>query len=199
MPWEDIPNSGRREEKAQRKIAMLEFLHQPEGDAFRWESLGDIGTGRENLGEEMPVWMYRLAQYTMRDVLAKRLGHDGMVEVFRDAGYVAGKAFAEHVLDLSLPVGEFFAALQKVLEESRMGVLRVEAFEKESGRVVLTVSEDLDCSGLPVTGTAVCNYDEGFLRGVLEAYTKHTYTVREVDCWATGARVCRFQGTRKDR
>ncbi|MGP1586306.1 MAG: V4R domain-containing protein [Schwartzia sp. (in: firmicutes)] len=193
-----MPISGRREEKAKREIGMLEFLHQPEGDAFRWESLGDIRAGRENLGEEMPVWMYRLAQYTMRDVLAKRLGHDGMVEVFREAGYVAGKAFAEHVVDLSLPVGEFFSALQKVLEESRMGVLRIEAFEKESGSVVLTVSEDLDCSGLPVTGTTVCNYDEGFLRGVLEAYTKHPYAVTEVDCWATGARVCRFQGTRQD-
>jgi predicted hydrocarbon binding protein len=59
---------------------------------------------------------------------------------------------------------------------------------------VLTVGQDLDCSGLPVTNETVCNYDEGFIAGILEAYTGKKYEVREVDCWANGDRVCRFNG-----
>ena len=59
----------------------------------------------------------------------------------------------------------------------------------------LTVEEDLDCSGLPVSGETVCDYDEGFIAGVLEAYTKKAFHVKEIDCWASGGRVCRFHAT----
>lgn len=38
---------------------------------FRWEDLGDITAGRLNLGENMPVIIYRLFQYTLRDILEK--------------------------------------------------------------------------------------------------------------------------------
>ena len=47
--------------------------------------------------------------------------------------------------------------------------------------------------GLPALGETVCNYDEGFLAGILTAYTQKPYTAVEVDCWATGDRVCRFR------
>lgn len=46
----------------------------------------------------------------------------------------------------------------------------------------VTVSEDLDCSGLPITGTTVCDYDEGFLSGILEVYTGKPFQVKEIDC-----------------
>lgn len=45
---------------------------------------------------------------------------------------------------------------------------------------------------LPVLGETVCNYDEGFIAGVLSTYSGKMYTAVEVDCWATGDRVCRF-------
>ena len=73
----------------------------------------------------------------------------------------------------------------------------MEKFDAETGDAVLTVGEDLDCSGLPVTGETVCNYDEGFLAGILKVYTKKDYVVTEVDCWATGSRVCRFEANVK--
>jgi hypothetical protein len=56
----------------------------------------------------------------------------------------------------------------------------------------LTVAEDLDCSGLPFTDEVVCHYDEGFIAGVLEAYTGKPFEAKEIDCWASGDRVCRF-------
>ena len=61
------------------------------------------------------------------------------------------------------------------------------------------MSEDVDCSGLPVTGKAVCNYDEGFIAGILKVYTDKDYLVEEIDCWSTGARVCRFVGNRDNK
>ena len=70
----------------------------------------------------------------------------------------------------------------------------MEAFDSKTGNLVLTVGQDLDCSGLPITNETVCFYDEGFISGILETYTGRKYDVREVDCWANGDRVCRFNG-----
>ena len=39
---------------------------------FNWSYVGDIKKGRENLGEEMPVYVYRLLEYTMKDALTAR-------------------------------------------------------------------------------------------------------------------------------
>jgi len=161
--------------------------------AFSWDMLGDVGIGREHLGMQMPVLVYRLFQYTMRATLVREYGTDEMIRIFRKSGRLAGEEFAKNMLDLALPVMQFLAQLQAVAKELGIGILRVEKFDAESGSAVLTVSEDLDCSGLPVSGECVCNYDEGFIAGILGVYTKKPYFALEVDCWAKGDRVCRFE------
>lgn len=160
---------------------------------FNWSMLGNIERGRENLGPEMPVLVYRLFQYSMRAALARVYGTEEMVQRFRECGELAGSEFAKNVLDLSLELGEFTSQLQSTLSRLQIGVLRFESFDDKSGRAVLTVGEDLDCSGLPVTGECVCNFDEGFIAGILSEYTKKPYIAVEVDCWCNGDRVCRFE------
>jgi predicted hydrocarbon binding protein len=162
---------------------------------FSWENIGDIKEGRGDLGEEMPVLVYRLMQYTMLDVLTEELGSKQANEYFRKAGFLAGEAFAQNSLDLKANFNSFISHLQKKLKDLKIGILRMEAFDPESGDIVLTVGQDLDCSGLPITNETVCNYDEGFISGILHAYSGKKYDVREVDCWAKGDRVCRFEGT----
>jgi len=54
-------------------------------------------------------------------------------------------------------------------------------------------SNDLDCSGLPPTDETVCDYDEGFIAGILNHYTKKKFEVKEIDCWASGKQTCRFR------
>ena len=39
---------------------------------FKWELLGDIEKGRPNLGNTTRLEVYRLMQYTLRDVLEQR-------------------------------------------------------------------------------------------------------------------------------
>ncbi len=161
---------------------------------FTWDKLGDIHEGRGELGEDMPVLVYRLLEYSMNDVLCHEFSPEVSNDMFRKAGYLAGHEFAANALDLTADFDDFIAELQKSLRELRIGILRIESFDGESGAFTLTVGEDLDCSGLPPTNEVVCNYDEGFLSGILETYTGHPYHVREVDCWASGDRVCRFKG-----
>jgi len=160
---------------------------------FSWDNLGDIMVGRSDLGGEMPVLVYRLMQFTMLDVLSKEFGPDQADEFFRKAGFLAGTEFSKNVLDLSVDLNTFLADLTKALADLKIGILRMEAFDPDTGNFVLTVGQDLDCSGLPVTDETICHYDEGFIAGILKAFTGKEYDVREVDCWSNGDRVCRFQ------
>lgn len=174
------------------------FAQKNPHNDFKWENLGDIKEGRGDLGEEMPVLVYRLMQYTMLDILSKTYGAKEANEHFRKAGFLAGTEFARNTLDLNVDFDTFVANLQQSLQQLKIGILRMEAFDASTGNLVLTVGQDLDCSGLPVTNETVCFYDEGFISGILEAYTGKKYDVREVDCWANGDRVCRFNGTVMD-
>ena len=159
---------------------------------FSWNDLGNLNVGRKTLGPDMPVLVYRLFQYTLRDVLTEEYGKEATIRLFRTAGHIAGMELAKNVLDLSGNLDYFMANLANKLKELKIGLLRVEKADLEALSFTLTVSEDLDCSGLPITGDTVCNYDEGFIAGILEAYSGRSFTVEEVDCWSTGDRTCRF-------
>ncbi len=160
--------------------------------AFSWDLLGDIELGRPNLGNTTRLEVYRLMQFCFRDVLEQRFGAQAADDVFREAGKLAGAEFAAHLLTRPDDLGDFVAELQRVLREMGVGILRVEKADPEKGEFVVTVSEDLDCSGLPESGESVCVYDEGFIAALLESYTGRRFVVKEVDCWCTGDRTCRF-------
>ena len=112
---------------------------------------------------------------------------------------MAGEYFANNYLNLDEPLEQFVKQLQEKLQALKIGVLRIEDVNEENGKIMLTVSEDADCSGLPVLGETVCNYDEGFISAVLSVYFKKPYEAIEIDCWATGDRVCRFCAEIKEK
>jgi uncharacterized protein len=160
---------------------------------FKWEDLGDLSEGRPNLGTEASVIAYRLMQFTFKDVFSKLLGRQKTVELFVKAGTLAGREFCRNVLDTTLPLSRFIAELKEKLISLKVGILMIEEADEEKLEFVLTVSEDLDCSGLPIFGDSVCDYDEGFIAGIFEEYTGKKFMAKEVDCWATGDRTCRFE------
>jgi predicted hydrocarbon binding protein len=159
---------------------------------FSWDLLGDIALGRPNLGPGMRVEVYRLMQFTFRDVMEQHLGAEKTDRIFYEAGKLAGAEFYGNVIPETKNFNEFVKSLQERLTEFGIGVLRIEEANMENGTFVLTVSEDLDCSGLPELGYEICTYDEGFIAGVLQSFTGREFNVRETDCWCTGDRTCRF-------
>ncbi len=160
---------------------------------FSWADLGDLQAGRPNLGPMAPVLVYRLLECTMRETLIDSYGLDAANEVFFKAGKLAGEQFCRNVLDTRLAFGPFVSQLRQTLKDLKIGLLRVEHADLDAWFMILTVAEDLDCSGLPVTSETVCVYDEGFIAGILEVYAGREFAVKEVDCWANGDRVCRFE------
>jgi predicted hydrocarbon binding protein len=167
---------------------------------FVWEDTvgADLALSRPTLGPTMRVEAYRLFQFTLRDILERHYGAEAADGLFREAGALAGRNFYRQYLAGAGTLGELAAAVQDAFEELGIGIFRVESAGSAGGgqegfALVLAVDEDLDCSGLPDTREVVCVYDEGFIRGILESFTGRGFTVRETDCWCTGARTCRFE------
>jgi predicted hydrocarbon binding protein len=163
---------------------------------FDWSLIGDINDGRPNLGSKVELEAYRLMQFTLRDVLEEKFGAEETDRIFYDAGRLAGRNFFEKNIAPVNSLEDFVSKTQKVLKEKGIGILRIEEAAMEAGKVMLTVDEDLDCSGLPEMDYETCIYDEGFVSALFECYTKQPWSAKEIDCWCTGARTCRFSVTK---
>lgn len=164
---------------------------------FSWKLLGDIASGRPSLGPTTRLEVYRLMQYTFRDVLEQEFGSEKADGIFYSAGLLAGKEFYKNAIGTATDLNDFVRKLQQTLAEMNIGILRIEKSDPDTGSFVMTVSEDLDCSGLPETGFGVCTYDEGFIAGLMESFTGIPFDVKEIDCWCTGDRTCRFSVHRR--
>ncbi len=168
------------------------FKEERDECQFSWSMMGDIAKGRPNLGPTVHVAVYRLMQFTLRDILIRDFGVDKADQIIFEAGKKAGQEFCENILTDKKDINGLFADLQRTMKDLGIGIFRVESADYEKNSFVVTVAEDLDCSGIPVCSEQICTYDEGFIAGLLLEYSGKDYRVKEVDCWGSGARVCRF-------
>lgn len=168
------------------------FKEERTASMFDWSMLGDISEGRPNLGPSMSVLVYRLMQFTLRDVLIQKYGVEATDRIFYEAGEAAGRSLYHNAITKKDNIEEFITELQQVLKDLQIGILRVEAADIDALTFTLTVAEDLDCSGLPICDEEICTYDEGFIQGLLSSHTGKNFRVKEIDCWCSGDRVCRF-------
>ena len=149
---------------------------------FSWELLGNLEIGRPNLGPLMRVEAYRLMQFTLREVLEKHYGTTVAESMLYEAGYLSGKHFYDQLIGPVADLHVFSKRLGQALRDLGIGILTIEEADLINGQFVVTVSEDLDCSGLPVLDNAICTYDEGFIAALLGSFNGRPFVVREVDC-----------------
>lgn len=69
---------------------------------FHWGLLGDLEAGRPNMGNMTRVEVYRLMQFTFRDVMEVEFGTEAADRVFYQAGLIAGREFYKR------PFGVFY-------------------------------------------------------------------------------------------
>lgn len=168
------------------------FKEERAESSFNWDMLGDIAGGRPNLGATMDVSVYRLMQFTLRDVIIKKFDTKTADQIFYESGEVAGRAFCLNLINKENDFPDFINQVQQLLSSLNIGILRIEKSDFDKMIFTVTVAEDLDCSGLAVSDETICTYDEGFLSGLLSEYSGKAFDVKEVDCWCSGDRVCRF-------
>jgi predicted hydrocarbon binding protein len=131
-------------------------------------------------------------QFTLRDVIIQEFDAAAAERIYYKAGELAGREMFKNLITERSDFGAFVAELQELLSSLKIGILRVEKSDFEKMEFTLTVAEDLDCSGLPICSETICTYDEGFISGLLSGFTGKSFIVKEVDCWCSGDRVCRF-------
>jgi predicted hydrocarbon binding protein len=165
---------------------------------FSWdETVGaDMQVARPHLGSSTRIETYRLFQFSLRDILEQHYGTEMADTLFREAGVLAGESFYEKFLSGAVDVPSLANKIQKAFNDMGIGIFRVESADSDGGHFVFTIDEDLDCSGMPDTSDVICVYDEGFIRGILESFGGRGFDVREIDCWCTGSRTCRFEAKR---
>ena len=165
---------------------------------FNWDVISNnVDVARPMLGATTRVEIYRLFQYTLRDVLEQYYGSAQVDNLLREAGVMAGTEFFGKFCKDATDLNSLFKAVQDNFKELGIGIFRVETVDTETMRFTVTVGEDLDCSGLPDTDEKICVYDEGFIQGILESFTGKDFSVEEVDCWCAGSRTCRFNAAMK--
>ena len=160
---------------------------------FSWDFIGNIPEGRPNLGNTTRIEVYRLFQYTLRDVLEETYSTEESDRLLYKAGLLAGIKFCEKFIDKHDNLSKYISQVQQVLLDLNIGILRMERSNLDTAHFILTMAEDLDCSGLPDMDHAVCTYDEGFIAGIFQSYSGQEFEVKEIDCWCTGDRTCRFE------
>ncbi|MDL2229389.1 4-vinyl reductase [Treponema sp. OttesenSCG-928-L16] len=166
---------------------------------FSWENtIGtDMQVARPSLGPSTRIEVYRLFQFTLRDILEERYGTEETDNIFREAGVLAGKEFYKKFLSDAKDVGSLATKINESFNKLGIGIFRVEQANAGEKRFIFTVDEDLDCSGMPDTSDVICVYDEGLIKGILDSFTGADFDVREIDCWCTGSRTCRFEAKGK--
>ena len=160
---------------------------------FQWQDLGDIEVGRPTLGAMTSVLMYRLMQFTLKDTINAQFGEEKADKLFYQAGELAGKELYKNILSDVKDLDQLVSQLTDLLQDQKIGIFEVEQVDLEKNEFVFAVSEDLDCSGLPDTEEAKCSFDEGLIAGILSGFLNKEVSVKEVDCWGTGDKTCRFE------
>lgn len=62
----------------------------------------------------------------------------------------------------------------------------------EGNRLAIIVYNCYHCSKMPDVGKTLCSMDEGIIEGVFSSTLDQDYSVRELECYGTGHRHCKF-------
>lgn len=164
--------------------------------AFDWALIGDIEMGRPTLGQMVSVEAVRLMLLSLKGVLEAYKDTQFAEDIFRQSGRQSGLAFYHRHFDESLEPEQFISKLQRILQSMGIGLINIEYAVDNGAQIVITLDEDLECSGLPITNSEMCHYTSGVISGLLEGYYQQPYRIEELDCWCSGDRTCRFKATR---
>jgi predicted hydrocarbon binding protein len=158
---------------------------------FKISAIGDVSK-REVLGPTVGVEMFRILRTAMVNLISTRLGKEQAKEAIYLSGKAVGgeiaKAFLSGITDLE----EYVNKLAEILKSLKVGLVKVLETDVEGGKFVVRVDECASCSGTPVIGEPICDFEGGIIAGVLKYFLGKEVKATEVKCWAMGDQTCEF-------
>jgi len=108
---------------------------------FSWSTIGEkMAIARPSLGPTTRIEVYRLLQYTLRDVLEEEFGHKKTDDMFRKAGAIAGREFYNKFCLETEDISGLVTTIEEKFKELGIGIFRVESINLEE------MSFTLNCS-----------------------------------------------------
>lgn len=107
-----------------------------------------------------------------------------------DIGVMIGDRL--HPLFIATNVEDLLNQLSDFWVSNLLGEIDEVEFESEN-KISFNVYECFECSHMPDIGQPVCKFDEGVLTEILVKKLNHPVSVKEIECYATGADHCRFE------
>lgn len=165
----------------------------PVTDLDHLEIIGDLSAGRPTLGNMTSVSIYRLYSYSLRAVLEAKYRKEESDRIIYQAGKLAGSTIFNSLMSSVSDAEQMFVKMQEIFLKSKIGKVNIDNIDAKHEMYSLVISEDLDCSGLPVDGTTKCTFDEGLISGILSSFFKKEFITKEWRCWGTGEKYCLFK------
>ncbi len=148
------------------------------------EIIGSVN--RPQLGEEIPILIFRAFRVFSGEYLRDILGDKGAVVLFQNAGRELGRSLGEKLKSDS--VEGYLENVGAFMKESKIGLLVPERVEKDEG--ILRIEECITCSGMPNIGMRICHFEAGFVAGLFESFLRKKVKATETKCNAMGEGVC---------
>src|SRR5512136_2896332 len=98
------------------------FKEERDDAMFDWSMIGNIPEGRPNLGSIMDVAVYRLMQFTLRDVIIQEFDTATADRLYYKAGKLAGKELFKNAITQKTDFSAFIAELQELLATLKIGI-----------------------------------------------------------------------------
>ena len=148
------------------------------------EIIGSVN--RPQLGEEIPILIFRAFRVFSGEYLRDILGDRGAVVLFQNAGRELGRSLGEKLKRDS--VESYLENVGAFMKETEIGLLVPERIEESEG--VLRIEECITCSGMPNVGMRICHFEAGFVAGLFESFLGKKMKATETKCNAMGEGVC---------
>ncbi len=143
-------------------------------------------TERKELGDEIPIIIFRAFRIYSGEYLKDIVGEKGTVALFQNAGRELGKSLGEKLKASSLE--SFLDNVSAFMREEKIGILIVDRANEKGG--VLKIDECITCYGFPNIGSRICHFEAGLIGGIFESFTGKKVKVVETKCNANGEGIC---------
>jgi len=107
-----------------------------------------------------------------------------------DIGVIIGDTL--HPLFIGTELNKLLNQLADFWQRNLLGEIDEVQFESDN-KLFFNVYECFECSHMPNIGQPVCKFDEGILTEIMSKKLNQPVSVKEKECFATGADHCRFE------
>lgn len=154
---------------------------------------------RANLGPGVDVRLFQALRLIAVASVADQTGKDPAALAYK-SGQRVGRALGNAMAPVAGRGPEaFFPAARELCLRMAIGSLVLEEIDLDRGRVLVRLDETVSCAGILGTEGPLCDFEAGFLAGLLSGGIGKPVRATELACAATGSRGCRFELRISDR